>query len=146
MAAIASAITAMVQPKVEPIRLDQFDSPVDVFISELEAKIEAEMAQSEMQKLQRALGVANYSTAAGYKQITFGGTSVVPAFCLAAISPKRTDATKFIVAVLYRVSATGGIQMTMSRTKQSFYKAQFTGLCDITRSAGKQIGVVYETV
>ena len=146
LGAIASAVTVMIKPKVEPINLDQFDSPVDVFISQLDAKIEAELAQSEMQKLQRALGVGSYSTAAGYKQVTFGGVAPVPTFCLAAISPKRTDPTKAIVALLYRVSATGGIQITMSRQKTSFYKVEFTGLCDITRTAGKQIGVVYETI
>jgi hypothetical protein len=146
LGAIASAITVSIQPKIEPIKLDQYDAAVDVFVSELDAKIEAEMAQSETQKLQRALGVATYSTAAGYKQITFGGTSVVPTFCVAAISPKRTDATKYIVGMLYRVSATGGIQITISRTKTSFYKVAFTGLCDLERAAGRQIGIVYETI
>lgn len=146
LGAIASAITFVVTPKIEPIKLDQFDAPVDVFIAELDVKIEAEMAQTEMQKLQRAIGVATYSTAAGYKQATFGGTSVVPTLAIAAISPKRTDATKAIVALLYRVAATGGIQIMISRTKTSFYKVQFIGLTDLARTAGKQIGVVYETI
>jgi hypothetical protein len=143
---MASAITTVITPKIEPIKLDQFDSPVDVFVSSLEAKIEAEMAQVEMQKLQRALGVATYSTGSGYKQLTFGGINIVPVMCIAAISPKRTDATKYICSVLYAAAATGGIQLTMSRTKQSYVKLQFTGLADLTRSAGKWIGVIHETL
>jgi hypothetical protein len=146
MGAAATAITVSVTPKIEHITLDQIDAAVGVFVSELDSKIEAELAQSSVKKLQQALGVGAYSTQTGWAQMTFGGGTVVPTFCLAAIMPKRSDATKFIVAILYRVSATGGVQITMSRTKASFYKVQFTGLCDFARTAGRQIGIIYETI
>lgn len=146
LGAIQSAITTSVKPKVEPIALDQYDAPFDGYVTDVDAKIEAEMAQTEAQKLQRALGVATYSSGAGYKQATFGGTLVVPKACIAAISPTRQNQARHIVSLLYSAVAIGGFSVTMGRAKSSSYKAAFQGISDITRTAGKQIGVIYQTL
>lgn len=146
LGAIASAITFECSPEVTAIELDQYEAPIAEYISKLNAKLVAELGQTEMQKLRYALGVANYSTASGYKQITFGGVTQIPEFCVAAISPKRTDSTKFIVACLYKTTATGGIKISISRRNPSFYTVEFTGHADLTRTAGKQVGIVYETI
>lgn len=139
-------ITITVTPTIGQIRLDQFDSPVDVFVERIEAKIEAEMSQSEMEKLSRALAVGSYGANAGYKQVTFGGTSQPATICVAAIAPKRTDATKAICACLYKVNSIEGVQVVMSRRQKSTYKVTFTGLLDPERTAGRQMGVVHEMI
>jgi len=146
LGAIASAITFEATPEISDITLDQYEAPIAQFISKLGVKIQAELAQTEMQKMQKALGVGVYDTAAGYKELTFGGVTAIPEFCVAAISPKRTDPTLFIVAMLYKTTATGGIKLTISRNNPSFYTVEFTGQSDLTRTAGRQIGVVYETI
>ncbi len=150
LGATAGEITLTVTPKIGFLRMDQVDASVDVFIESLEAKIEAEMNQSEMQKLSRALAIGSYSGNATppttWAQVTFGGVDQPAAFCVAAIAKKRSDTSKAAVACLYRVQPTSGIDITMSRKKASTYKISFTGLLDPTRTAGKQIGVFHEMI
>ncbi len=142
----AQGIKTVIKPTIGEIMLDQYDAPMDVFVQKIEASIEAELASTEMQKLQRALGVGTYSTAAGYKQVTFGGTLVVPNLAIAAISPKRTDATKVIYSLLFKCAAVEGFSIDMGRTKFSVYKVRFLGFADLTRTAGRQIGLIVETI
>jgi hypothetical protein len=146
----AGEITMTVTPKLGFLTMDQIAGAVDVFIESLEAKIEAEMAQTEMAKLARVLGVGTYAgnaiPATTWKQVTFDGTVNPTAFCVAAIAKKRSDPTKAAVMCLYRVLSMGGIDITMSRKKASTYKVSFSGLLDITRTAGKQLGVFHETI
>lgn len=143
----AGAIDFSVTPKLEVIRADQFDAGVDVYLNTLEAKISAEMNQSAMDKLARALGVGNYTLSAGaYAQTTFGGTFQPPTLSVCAIGRKRSDNTKAAVACLYRVNAAEGISWVMSRTKASTYKLGFTAQKDVTRTAGRQIGIFHEMI
>ena len=146
LGAMSGATTTTVKPKLVEITADQFDCPVDAYVSELDAKIEAAMAQMEATKLQRVLGVGTYATGVGYKQVTFGGTMVVPKVCVAVISPGRANPNQYVISVLYVAVATGGFALAMGRAKAADYKASFTGLCDPTRTAGQQIGVVYQTL
>jgi hypothetical protein len=143
---VMSAINTTVKPKITEIGLDQYDAPVDAFLAELDAKVEAPMAQLESQKLQWALGVGTYATGSGYKQVTWGGTLIVPKVCLAVISPSTVSAGNFVVALMYVAVPAGGFSFTMGRAKQAEYKAQFQGLSDVARTAGKQIGVIYTTL
>jgi len=146
LGAIQSAITTSVKGKIGLIELDQYDAPFDGFATDLEASIEAEMAQTEAAKLQRALGVGTYATGAGYKHVTFGGTLAVPTPCIAAISQKRISGTKYIVATLFKAAAVGGFQVIFGRAKSSNYKLKFQGFSDLARTAGKQVGIVHETL
>jgi len=146
LGAIQSAITTAVKAKIADIDLDQYDAPVDGYLTELESSIEAEMAQTEAAKLQRALGVGTYATGSGYKHLTFGGNLTVPTGCIAAISRKRVSGTKYIVATLFKAAAVGGFQVVFGRSKASTYKIKFTGLSDLTRTAGKQVGIIHETL
>jgi hypothetical protein len=129
------------------IKADQFDGPIDAYVGTMAAKIEAEMSQSSMDKLARALGVGNYTLSAGaFAQCTFGGTNQPPAICVAAIGLKRADTTKAVVGCLFRVNAQDGIVWSASRTKQSTYKVMFNGLADTTRTLGKQVGIYHEMI
>jgi hypothetical protein len=141
------AVDFSVTPKLEFNRMDQFDAPVDVFIGSIEAKIEAEMAQSGLEKMARALGVGTFTESEGaYEQMVFGGTNQPPKICVCAIGRKRSDPTKAAVACLYNVNSAEGVTLTASRQKASAYKVSFNGLLDPTRTAGKQMGVFHEMV
>jgi len=147
LGATEGAITVSVTPKITFNRFDQFDAPVKAFVDSIEAKIEAEMSQTEVQKLFRALGVGTYSESSGaYKQLGFGGVDQPPAICVAAVAKKRLDTTKAFVACLYRVHSVEGIEVSMSRTKAATYKVSFTGLVDTARTSGRQIGIVHEMI
>jgi len=146
LGAIQSAITNAVKPKMTPIALDQYDAPFDSYLQEEDATIEAELAQTEASKLQRALGVGAYSTGSGYKQTTFGGLTTVPTACIAAISPTRANPNRYYVSTLFSAASVGGFEVSMGRAKASAYKAKFQGLMDLTRTAGKQTGIWHQTL
>jgi hypothetical protein len=146
-----SAITLTITPKIEAIKADQADGPVDFYCVSLETKMEATLAQSAMDKLTAALGLTvGYSIDSGgspaWEQLGIGGATAASQVCVAAIAPKRSDATKVWVGCLYKVISADGISIAMSRAKPNTYKVTFTGLCDLARTAGKQQGIVYETV
>lgn len=143
---INSAITASVKPKFSMLDLDQYEASFDAFVTDEEATIEAELAQTNPSLMASALGVGTYSSGSGYTQIVFGGNLVVPEVCVAAISPKRTSPLKHIVAVLYKAAATGGFQVVFGRSKMSTFKMKFIGLADFARTAGRQMGIVFETL
>jgi hypothetical protein len=142
-----SGITTNLTGKYVDIDVDQADAAVDRVLSATEMMIEAELTQQSVDLLQNALSTGTYATqvSPGYKQLTVGGTLAVPQVCVAAISPKRGTAL-WNVAVLYRCTSVGGLQALWSKSKKSSHKIQFTGLADLTRTAGKQIGVYYETL
>lgn len=146
LGAVSGPIVVTVQAKVEPIKVDQFCGPVAHYNTDEEFAIEVELAQLAAQKLQRAIGVATYSTAAGYKQATFGGTDIPPTAAIAVIAPKRSDPTKAWVALMWQAVGGGGIQVSFTRSKPGFYKVKFMGETVMTRTAGKRMGVVYETI
>jgi hypothetical protein len=118
----------------------------------LDAKIEVTLAQTGFDKLTQALGLgsAAYSIDSSgtpaWEQITFGGLSTVAPVCVAAIAPKRSDTTKAWVGCLYKVVSGEGITILVSRAKPATYKVQFTGLADLARTAGRQMGNLYETL
>jgi hypothetical protein len=145
----AGAVTLTVTPKIGDIKMDQADDAVDVFIDSIEAKIEAEMVQSEAQKLARALGLGtlnNYTAGTGYKQVTWGGSNQPNPICVAAIAPKRTTPTKAVVACLYNVISNDGFSLTLSRKKASSYKFTAIGNMDASRTIGRTIGIYHEMV
>ena len=146
LGAIMTAVSTAIKPKIAGIQTDQFEAPIDSYLTELDGKIEADMAQTESQKLQRMLGVGTYSAASGYEQCTFGGTFTVPKICLAVISPNRNNANQYVVSVLYVGASIGGFQLALGRAKAASYKAQFQALTDLARTAGQQMGVLYQTL
>jgi hypothetical protein len=138
----ASAVTFGGKTKMEGIKADQADAPVDAYMPEVDCSIEAEMTQLTAANAQRILGVGTYATGAGYNQFTFGGTTAVPSTCLAVISPRRDAPTMAIYSVLFKAVQTGPFAVAFGRAKPASYKLKFQGLADLTRTAGKQIGVV----
>jgi hypothetical protein len=155
LGSIATGITTSVKPKLTDIHVDQFDGAIDSYVTELDAKIEAEMAQTESSKIQRMLGVGVYASttvASGdfsgstMETCTFGGINTVPKTCLAVISPTRANPQQYVVSVLYIGYSVGAFSLALGRAKAASYKAQFAGLSDPTRTAGQQIGVVYQTL
>lgn len=162
LGAITTAVSTTIKPKIAAITTDQFEAPIDSYLTELDGKIEAEMAQVESQKLQRALGVGTYLSGTyntggsgpqlagpngqNFEQLTFGGTFTVPKICLAVISASRQNPQQYVVSVLYIGVSMSGFALALGRAKAAAYKLQFQGLSDPTRTAGKQIGVLYQTL
>jgi len=141
------ATTFMASPKIDFIKADQADGPVDAYLGSIGAKIEATMLEASMDKLARALGVGNYSLSAGaYAQTTFGGTLVPPTLCLAAIGVKQSAPTKAVAGCLYRVNAADGITWMASRAKPNAYKVTFSGQADVTRTLGRTVGIFHEMI
>jgi hypothetical protein len=141
-------ITTTLKVKPSDIMVDQAETAVDSFTDTLEATIEAELTQQGVALLQNALTTGVFSTVAspGYNQLTYGGLNVIPTACIAAISPKRTGTNLWLVSLLYKCSSKGGMTVMMDRTKKSTHKVQFSGQSDLTRTAGRQVGVQYETL
>jgi hypothetical protein len=50
------------------------------------------------------------------------------------------------VGLLYKVISGDGVSLVISRAKPGTYKVTFTGLADLSRTAGRQQGIVYETI
>jgi hypothetical protein len=145
MASVAS------KPKFADVKMDQMDAPVGQFLVGQECSIEVELAQMDPAIIQNCAPYAVYSTAAGppgYRQLTFGGATngIITPVCIALISQKRGVAGKYLVTILFNAIGTMGWQTSMGRSKQSTYKASFKGMADPTRTAGRQIGVFYETL
>ena len=146
----AAAVTIAAKPKMEHIGADQADGPVDFYCVSLESKLEATLNQAAFDKLTQALGLGTAAylsdSETTYEQIGLGGLSAAGQFAVAAIAPKRSDATKVWVGMIYKVISSDGISIAMSRAKPATYKVTFTGLCDLARTAGKQQGIVYVTI
>ena len=141
-----SGIDFTLKQKFSDVKIDQADAPVDRIVDETDGMIEAELSQQSVDLLQQALSTGVYTAASGYKQITFGGTYIVPSVCVAAISPKRTGSSLYLVSMLFKANSEGGLQVAMKKSKKGTHKVQFKGLADMARTAGRQIGVHYETL
>jgi hypothetical protein len=139
-------ITFSATTKTTSITVDQAEAPVDKYVETVAASIEAELTQQSVDLLQNAMTTGVYATSTGYKQIAFGGISIVPTACIAAITPKRTGSGLFIVSMLYKADIEGLLTSVMARNKQSTHKVKFNGQSDLTRTSGKQIGIHYETI
>lgn len=145
---LSAGITTIITPKLEQVIPDNVDAAVMVYLAQVAMKIEASLLQYDHSLLQYVLGGSGtYAAAGGYKQITVGGcTAVVPTYCWAAISPKRATPTKFKVSVLFNGYSSGPLSLLLSKGKHTDYKITLDGLADLTRVAGRQLGVVYETL
>ena len=143
------AITTVATPKLEEIKIDQSDGPVANYLTGLEMSIEADMAQLDPALLQYALPFAVYSTVVtpGYKQLTFGDQAIPSSgICIACISAKRAVSGKFIVSMLFAAVGSMPLSIAIGRAKASANKATFKGMNDLTRTAGRRMGVWYETI
>jgi hypothetical protein len=146
-----TGITMTLTPKIEEIGADQADGPVLFRCTALDVKLETTINQLGFDKLTCALGLTGaYSIEAGgtpsWEQIGFGGSTTVSQAAFAAIAPKRSDATKVWVGMIYKALSADGISFMQSRAKANTYKLTVTGVADLARTAGRQQGIIYETV
>ena len=146
LGATVGPITLTVKPTISLGKIDQADGPVYVYVEKIEASLETELSQLGVDKLQYALGVGAYDSAAGFEQLTGGGVDQPVPFCVAGIAKKRSISTKAIIGCLYRVMPTDGVEFTLSRKSPATYKVKFTALSDATRTAGQQMGVIHEMI
>jgi hypothetical protein len=142
-----SAIGFAAAPKLEDIKIDQADTAVARYLTEMELSFEADLKQLDPTIIQNVAPYAVFSNSSGYNQLTFGGGSLLlNPVCVACIAPKRGVANQYIVFTLFNAHGTLGLSSSVGRSKAAIYKAQFKGLADITRTPGRQTGVFYETL
>lgn len=149
LGAMDSAVTVSVKPKIEDITIDQAAGPVGVYLTAEEMSIEADFVQLDPKIMQNLMPFCVFSTQAtpGYNMLTFGDQPLPAAGqCVAFISPKRAVSGCYIVSVLFSGIGMLGLSTAIGRAKKSSYKGSFKGLTDMTRTAGRRIGVVYETL
>jgi len=150
LGAADGATTIAVTPKMEEIKIDQCDAPVGFFLQSLEMSLEVELKQLDPALIQNCapFGAYAHQASPGYSQLTFGGLAggSPTGLCVAFISNKRGASGKVVVAILFNAVGQLGLSTTVGRAKQSIYKAQFKGFADLTRTAGRQVGVIYETL
>jgi len=147
LGATNGAITSIVKPKFDNITVDQFDAPVAHFLQSIEMSIEADLEQIDPAIMQQALPFGVYTTQAspGYKMLTFGGQPIGTPIAIACIAALRGSAGLYVVSLMFAAHGTIGLNTAVGRAKASTYKAQFDGLADTTRTAGRQVGVFYVT-
>ena len=146
---VDSATTVVVTPKIEDIKIDQFDGPVARYLTDLELSMEAELVQLDPKLMQNVMTYATFSTqvSPGFNLLTFGGMGIAATGpCIACISQKRTAPGKFVVVMFFSAHGTLGLSTSLGRAKKSVYKAQFKALVDPTRTLGRTTGVIYETL
>lgn len=143
-----SATTIVVTPKMDDIKSDQSDGPIARYLTSLDMAIECTLEQLDPKIMQNVAPYAVFSTqvSPGWNLLTFGGQTLPAGICVAFIAPKRAAAGKFVVSCLFSAHGTVALSTAIGRAKPTTYKAEFKGLSDLTRTAGRQIGVIFETL
>lgn len=82
----------------------------------------------------------SYSTASGYKQITFGGKTSITTYSFALIANDVADATKQVIVHLYKAYNKSPFSFNITRKDQSSAQIELVGLSIATRAANDQTG------
>ena len=140
-----SAIATAYVPKHVDIMVDQSGGPVARYGESEKWTLGADLKQLDLAILQQAASLGTYTTASGYTQLTFGGLADLPTVCVALIAKKRGAVGKFIVVILFSATGHLGISTSIGRAKPATNKVEFDALADLSRAAGRQLGVIYIT-
>jgi hypothetical protein len=150
--ATEGAITSALGPKYEEIGADQVSSPIDVVETADAYEIDCIIKQSNLSNLTNFFPSGTFAVgtdttqltgAQAYEQITFGGIIPVNKIGVAAISPRRDAATKFVVSHLYGAYQAEAIKLPFQRGKETTYGVKFKGIADSARPNGDQVGMLW---
>lgn len=146
LGATEDGVTFVSKASFDDINVDQLDSPVARFYKGQEAGLSATLKTLDFSVIQNCAPYMTYATAAGYKQLTGGGLVTIAEPCVALICPKRANVAKYFVFILFKAIGSLGFEGTFSRGKDAMYKAEFKGIVDGTRTNGRQLFCMYETI
>lgn len=127
--------------------LDEFPDPVITNLKQVSVTLAGEFTGSlDMTLLERlSSGAGTYSTSSGYKQLTIGHRAIAyQGVCV--VAPRADDATKVIVAHLYKAVNTAGITMDFARTVMSSTPFNFKGYAITTRTGTDTIANIWHTI
>ena len=138
----AGGVTVEFGLETQDFESDELTSPHLSRIIKQPMMIKAELLQltnfAEVMKYVTTGG--NYSTASGYKQITFGGTAAITTYSFALICNDVADATKRIVVQLYKAYNKAPFSFNLTRKDQAKAQIELVGQSIATRAAGDQTG------
>jgi hypothetical protein len=141
--AIETATTLTLTPKNEETGADQVPGPLDVIQTAEAAEIDVTMKELSFDRLSLVItnGLLALATDAllpagsqNVAEISFGGIRPVPRQSIAFISPRRDDATKYIVGQLWQAYQSEAAKVAATRLKETLIAAKFKGLYDDSRT------------
>ena len=139
-----------ITPHFNEIKADQFESPIDAYLTKVEAEIDTVLMEFNPLTFQRwftADTVTNPSSLANSLVTTFGGqfTDAANLRTLMLVSPDRATVGKWIYVFGFRAYIASAIPLTFHRTAPSLYKLKFKLVADFTRLAGDELAHMIRT-
>ena len=124
---------------------DELTSPHLSRIIKQPMMIEAELLQlTDLAYVMKYVATGGtYSTAAGYKELAFGGLNAITYYSFALICADVADPTKFICIQLYKAYNKSGFTFNITRKDQASAKIQLQALSIATRAVGDQTGKMF---
>lgn len=135
------------KPEFTEFFADEFEDPIKKSIARSEAVISAELLQvMDTEIAELMLPGSTRTTASGYEQVTFGGSTSFTYNSFALIFPTEADNTKFGVFQLYKAINDGGLAVEIGRTKLSGLSVALKGQAVTSRAAGDTTGSYWKQV
>lgn len=128
--------------KKAEITAEQYYAGVDVYLTQESAKVTFTAQESTVKALQAAFdSIGQFSDGTG--DLFYGGSGSGAFTCLkqtvVLTARQRINTSKYIVIMLYNAYPSKGLNYPLSRTKAANWPVEFTGLADVTRTAGDAI-------
>lgn len=125
---------------------DEFPDPLITNLEQTGMMLEGELGGVlDLTLLEDLSQAGTYATGAGYKQLTIGRKSLTyQGVCL--IAPRADDATKIVVAHIYKAINQAGIKTNFARKEQGWTPFQFKGYAITTRDADDTLGNIWHTI
>lgn len=129
-----------------PIGAEQYYSAVDCYLTQESCKLTFTAKEAIVIALRAAFDAVGQYSPAGYDMF-YGGQGAGAFACLKQSvffsARQRVDPSKYIIGVIYKAYTTKNIAMTFSRTKESTYPIELSGLADVNRTQGDALFQVY---
>jgi hypothetical protein len=124
------------------IQAEQYYAGVDVFLTQEKAKITFTAQEATVVALRAAFDNIGQFTD-GTKEAFYAGSGSGAFACLKQTvmltARQRVNPAKYLVLMMYLAYPSKGMNFPFSRTKPGMSPVEFTGLADVTRTAGDAI-------
>lgn len=136
--------TLSVTPHFNEIRADQFESPIDAYLTKVEAEIDTVLLEYDPLTFQRwfsADTVTNPALLANSRITTFGGqfTDASNLRTLMLVSPDRATVGRWIYVFAFRAYIASAIPLTFHRTAANTFKLKWKLVADFSRQPGDEL-------
>ena len=116
-------------------------------LGNLQLALGAPSSQGTASTTPSGLGASlSFTPGAGTKwnKLTFGGNRIIPTFPLELIHTRPNG--NEVVIILYKAECISKFDLPFNEKDVATYDMEFSGLHDVNRAAGDQVGVIYEQV